>query len=299
MHKAVTTDQLVAAANAVTLTFCGVPPDPVPLDRISAPRPHLIDQVVSRYERYGFAIIELARDDVSAEALISIADALDMGQPFLPPLYSRTGASGPVVTRISAALNHGTPDADHPSFGRTSGQNLHCDGTLQPIGFIKASMLLCESPAADGGDTTLFNASAAYAKLVREDLPAAIALASPGVLVRRANINGSDDANIGPAFTVHDEQLVCGYSETETDSWALPDSVAEQELQRGVEYLRRVSGGSSEFYLERTLGAGQVILLDNTRISHGRTPYQDSPSQRRCLYRSLHLAHPRSALTGT
>lgn len=285
-------DELFEAARAVTLTFEGIPEAPAcvssPAD-LARESPRIVD----RFARHGFAILQLEAAAVGPDTLVTLGDELGLGAPFVPPLYRIGRADSPSVTRISAALNLGTDHADHPSFGRTVGQRLHVDGTLQEIGFVKTSMLLCEAPAAEGGDTILFNASAAFAQLVAEDPEAAAALATPGVLVRQANVNGCSDVNVGPAFTVDDGRLVCGYSVTETDSWAVPDGVSETDLRRGVEFMLRASSPGSPHHLQLRLGAGQAILLDNRRISHGRTDYRDSDTQCRCLYRSLHLEAPR------
>ena len=67
------------------------------------------------------------------------------------------------------------------------------------------------------------------------------------------------------------------------------------DLQRGVDFLRAAALPGSRHFAQLKLEAGQAIVLDNSRISHGRTAYQDSNAQRRCLYRSLHLQHPRGS----
>jgi hypothetical protein len=216
-----------------------------------------------------------------------------MGVPFIPPLYTLGGRVASPVSRISAAANSATADAAHPSFGRTVGQALHTDGTLQDIGEIKSSVLACKSPAAEGGTTMLFNASAAYRELLKVDAEAALVLATTGCLIRRANINGSIESNDGPAFGVNTEgELITRYSVTETDTWNVPEGVDPTSLWRGVEFLdQRARLGSPE-YVELDMLADQIILFGNCRISHGRHAYRDSPERQRCLYRSLHLKHP-------
>ena len=59
-----------------------------------------------------------------------------------------------------------------------TGQRMHTDGTLQDIGEVKASVLVCEAAAAEGGATMLFNTSAAFAELIMTDPAAAVALAT-------------------------------------------------------------------------------------------------------------------------
>ncbi|MGH9277953.1 MAG: TauD/TfdA family dioxygenase [Acidimicrobiales bacterium] len=291
MHNAVSFDQVMAAAAAVSTTFENFPADPVSATNAGTISASARAEVVDRYERHGFAVIQLDPHRVTAETLLALAESFDLGAPFVPPLYATNGKPVATVARISAAAAD-VATARHPSFERTVGLALHCDGTLQEIGFVKVSVLLCEAPAAQGGETILFNASAAYAQLAAVDAPAAAALATPGALIRQANINGCRDVNAGPAFTVQEHQLVCGYSVTATDRWSVPVSVAEADLYRGVGFLLHASLPGSPHFAELALEAGQAIVFDNTRISHGRTSYCDNPSRPRCLYRSLHLRHP-------
>ncbi len=290
MRERVAIDQVLIAAKAVRTTFGEVPRDPVHVHRESALSADEAFQIAHRYSRHGFVVVQLGSELAAPDALAALGASLSLGEAFTPPLYTSGKYIGGAVSRISAAP---TGDATaHPSFEGNGGLELHCDGTLQDIGYVKVSMLLCESPGAEGGETTLFNASAAYAELAARDTRAAAALATPGVLTRQANINGSTDVNIGPAFSSEDGELVSGYSVTLTDRWRVPLDVEEADVQRGVEFLRCASRPGSRYFLQLALRARQVIVLDNTRVSHGRTPYRDSAQQQRCLYRSLHLRHP-------
>lgn len=288
MPTTIAIDELLAAAQAVDITLEGFPSEPIDVQGTLSPvrlRP-----VIERYARHGFAIMQLDPERASPDALTALANGLGLGEPFAPPLYGRTESA---VSRIAAATaSKNDDDSFHPAFEGTGGLDLHCDGTLQEIGYVKSSMLLCQLPAAEGGHTTLFNAAAAYAQLVSVDRDAAVALATPGAIVRQANLNGSDEMNVGPAFTVQAGRLVCGYSVSSTDRWGLPYGIAEGDLQRGVGFLMHASLPGSQHFAQLTLGAGQAILFDNTRLSHGRTPYYDPPGGGRCLYRSLHLRHP-------
>jgi alpha-ketoglutarate-dependent taurine dioxygenase len=255
-----------------------------------------VREVVHRYQRHGFAIVQLPRGTTGEHSLAPIAEALRLGDPFVPPLYRLNGNTPPVVSRISAGLNVSTPDATHPSFGRTSGQRLHTDGTLQDIGEIRTTLLLCQSVSRTGGDTRLFNATAAYAGLLATDLPAALALATPGCLVRRATVNGSDDFNAGPAFAVVDDQLVTRYSLTGTDRWEVPDGISADDLWRGTAYLEKCAEDPT-LYRELRMAPAQVLVLANARLAHGRTAYTDDPRQPRCMFRTLHEREPSPELT--
>ena len=294
MPPGVPMEELLAAARSARTTFQLVPAEPVAMADAGAVTAVEAQRVADRYARHGFAILALPAGPLTEDSVAALAGSLGLGEPFVPPLYLLAGAA-PAVSRISAGSTAGTTDADHPSFGRTVGQELHCDGTLQDIGYVKASLLVCASPATEGGDTILFNASAAFARLARSDPAALAALATPGSLIRQANINGSTELNAGPAVTVQDGRLVCRYCVTGTDRWAVPAGVAAADLWRGVDFLREASRPGSPDFLQLRLDAGQAIVFDNTRISHGRTAYRDSGGNHRALYRSLHLAHPSDA----
>ncbi|MEJ3746442.1 TauD/TfdA family dioxygenase [Actinomycetes bacterium KLBMP 9797] len=293
MSKTPTADRLLAATRSVMLTFDGIPGDPVNVGDPARVSPAHAREIVRRYVRHGFAVCRLDADGATSTGILAFARSLCLGRPFLPPLYTKGGATAPQVSRISATHNTGTADADHPSFGTTAGQALHADGTLQDIGFIRSTLLLCAQPAAEGGDTILFNALGAFAELAETDLAAASALTVPGTLVRTANINGCTDSNAGPAFAVQDGKLIGRYSVTATDSWQAPDGVAAAHLHRGVGFLATASRPGSRYFTRLRLDGGDVILFDNTRLSHGRTPYRDAASRRRLMFRSLHLRHPR------
>lgn len=292
MPTGITLRTLLAAAEKVTTTFDSIPSRPVVVNDVTDIDHETAAEIVLRYQRNGFGVLELAADERTPKSLEAIASSLHLGDPFIPPLYLM-GANAPQpISRISAAHNATTSDANHPSFGRTVGQNFHSDGTLQEIGFVRTAILLCECAAAEGGDAILFNTSSAYSELIASDPAAAAALATPGTLVRRANINGCTDENRGPVVSVKDGDLVCRYCVTDTDSFAVPVGVDEGDLRSGIDFLADASRPGSKHRAQLKLAPGQAIIFDNRRISHGRTAYVDSDQQRRCVFRGLYLRDP-------
>lgn len=292
MRTDVSERELVAAAERVATTFETIPARPVVLGDVTSLGPDDETEIRRRYRDQGFCIVELADVAATPETLSDLGVAMRLGEPFIAPLYRLGSAKPDPVARISAGGNAGTALAVHPSFGRTVGQNLHTDGTLQEIGYLKAAILLCQQPALEGGETMLFNTTAAFAELMALDPDAGVTLTTPGTLVRKANINGSTDENRGPVVAVIDGELVGRYSTTATDSVAVPDGVDEEALRRGMEFLAEAARPGGRHYVELTLSAGQAIVFDNTRISHGRMAYLDAPDQPRCIYRMLFLRHP-------
>jgi alpha-ketoglutarate-dependent taurine dioxygenase len=291
MHEVAVISTVLEVAKSNTGGFdhrCGTP---ILCSRHEEHREEAARSIIERFTSSAFAVIEFDVDMAGPTALNYLAELLDLGELFVPPLYKSGDVIAAPFSRISAgSRTYGS----HPAFESNSGLDMHCDGTLQEIGLVKTSLLVCETPAAEGGATTLFNAAAAYGELARADGPAASALANPSVLVRRANINGCDDANIGPGFTLKEGKLVCGYSVSTTDTWQAPPNLDPDDLERGLDFLRRASAPDSPWYTEVNLRRGQALVLDNTTLSHGRRPYRDSPTLQRCLYRGLYLTHPNS-----
>jgi len=294
MQAKVNVDLLLEASKSHLISFNDLPSFPVVVDEILSSSRESIDEIIERYTHYGFAIIHIVSEVPSAETVISLGKLFDLGEPFIPPLYTKGGYKAPPIAKVSTQGCSVT----HPTFQREVGVKFHCDGTLQEIGFVKTSVLLCEMPGAKGGDSILFNATAAYAELLKTDLNAAIAMATHGSLVRQANMNGCSDKNVGPVFSVADGKLICAYSVTETDKFVATSDINAADLSRGVKYMRKASQPGSPYYCQVRLEANQAIIFSNAKLSHGRTPYHNSVGSRRCLYRGLFLNYPKAVMGG-
>ncbi|GAA0732783.1 TauD/TfdA family dioxygenase [Dactylosporangium roseum] len=287
-------DDLRHAVDADAVSFDSIPPDPVAIPDAGHIPDAAVADLVARYRSNGFARLRFVDGPWTEQAVESLASALDLGEPFIPPLYKRGGYTSPAVSHISAPARTDTSEPSHPHFQTTVGQDLHCDGTLQDIGVVKSAILLCQSHGVDGGTSTVFNSYAAFAELLAADPEAALALTRRGVLVRRATFNGSTEINESPVFTVLDGRLVCRYCVDATDSWAVPDGSDPEPIGRGLDFLDKARQEGSPYIRRFDLAPGEAIVMDNTRISHARDAYRDGPDQRRSMFRSLHLRHPSS-----
>lgn len=273
------------AAKSNLLSFDNIPTSPVILnDNFSSESQNLI---VERYNKHGFSIVQLNSYPPEPETILELGKLFDLGEPFVPPLYTKGGYKGDAISKITTQMC-----SDHPTFQSNEGVKLHCDGTLQKIGYVKTTVMLCKSPGAEGGESTLFNATGAYAELIEADYEAAIAMATPGSLVRQANMNGCSDKNIGPVFSVENGQLICNYSVTKTDKFVATPEINSQDLKRGVDFMKKSAKPGSPYFYEVRLESNQAILCANTKIAHGRNPYRNSEKERRCLFRGLFLKNP-------
>lgn len=282
-------DKFIEAAKAEPITFESLPEAPVYLHDASSIDNQSASKIIERYTRHGFVVAELLSDAPTPETLLKLGESLGLCDPFVPPLYTQGEYRSEVVSQISRKIDS---QSSHPTFETSSGLEFHCDGTLQKIGYVKTSILLCKSPGFEGGETTLFNALGAFTALIDKDPEAAMTLIGSGVLVRQANINGCSDINKRPAFTIQEGKLVCAYSVAKTDSLVAEDGIDPLAFRRAKDFLHEASQPGSPYFMKFLLQERQAIILFNCRICHGRTPYRDCDGNRRCLYRSLYLSQP-------
>lgn len=244
-----------------------------------------------QYNRAGFVVYEHIEEEPSAESVERLAMALDLGAAFVPPMYKGTGASATYtasgINCISAQLNSAT-QTNHPAFQATNGQALHSDGTLQPIGYVKTSLLLCATPAAEGGESTIFNAVAAFHALSHEN-PAAAQVLMTDCLRRTQNYGGRNDTHLGPAFTIRGGELLSRYSITSTDSWTIETEDQRTLIDEACRFMDELARPGTGFWLQFQLNSRQGLIMANDKVAHGRRAYRDAPHSIRKMFRGLYL----------
>lgn len=243
-----------------------------------------LEAIKEQYSTYGYCVIKLSHHIIRRETILSLAELLNLGPPFLPPLYVNDHHSNQNITRISYSYNQ-----DHPSFHKCTDIPLHTDGTLQKIGMIKTSIIACSQQGSSGGENTIFHATEAFANLILKNFEAASTLLLPGTLIRKANINNSHEQNILPVFSIQDDELFSAYSITKTDSFQPNAFSNPKKFFAALKYLRIASCVGSSYYREIRLQEGYVLLLANHKLSHGRKKFLNSQNHERLIYRALFL----------
>jgi hypothetical protein len=270
-----------------SVTSFSRPPQTVTADRWDMPNADAAEAVITRYSEIGFAVVQGPLDPGPAD-LLAFTERLNLGQPFTPPIYdgsSHTGSDG-----ISALTVAGDAAGAHP-FQSRDGQGLHCDGTVQHLGQIPTTVMICVRAAPAGGATILFDALAAFAELSSHDPHAAEQLTHARALVRTSDL-ADQPSTAGPAFGWHGGRLVTRYSLRSTDTYHPRQPDEQPALDRALRFLEQAAAPGSPYRCEFTLGAGQALVLANDRLCHGRTAYQDGPGSARLLLRALFTRRP-------
>jgi len=233
-----------------------------------------IQEARNHLTELGFSIIQgITPTDVARE--------LNIGLPVIPSYYKNENTitlEGDGFLDISAKQN-----AEHRGFNSGEAQELHVDGTLYKMGGIKTTLLVCIEPAVTGGESIVFQACCAYETLSRN---LQIALQDIRAL-ERASVSLSTPEIVSDAvFTEsHTYGLQTRFSIDNTSTWRF-DLVPN--LDEAYEKLMLLTTVGSPLFFEFKLNAGEILVLANDKVSHGRRAFVGNRRMLRGIYTSSH-----------
>jgi alpha-ketoglutarate-dependent taurine dioxygenase len=233
-----------------------------------------------------FAVVNLGAGSKGqlAERLVDFALCMCFGKPAILDLY----ASG---VGASHSTTHGLNDvggpsiaAGHPAFSEDTGLDLHTDGTLEPLGAVRTSILVCVQPAMSGGETILVRTAAVLERADEREVAHLEPLFDPRALRRHATIGGAGEFTDGPVFGRERGKVVGRYSVSPRDEWRF-DQVPG--LRRARDTIDALLDAAPWARFEVRLACGEALILNNTRVSHGRREFQSFDGAPRHLLRGL------------
>ncbi|WP_135365021.1 TauD/TfdA family dioxygenase [Halosimplex halophilum] len=229
-------------------------------------------------------LVRLQFEDLSQpfELLEQVARGFGFDSAFVPPQYSDSDGLHNDFG-INEISHDGGSESDHEGFLSNEEQSVHVDGTLEPIGSVPTTIMLCQSQAQSGGESRVFNSVGAFTQLVEEHPELANALCSTKTLTR-SDVDRSGNSKTGPVFDINESGLVTRFSLDNTSEWNL-DEV--EHLQEALDWMENRLSLDSDFYTEFRLAPGDMLIVANHKISHGRNGYKDTEGNRRQLYRAL------------
>ena len=163
----------------------------------------------------------------------------------------------------------------------------HTDGYYNSsASFIRAFVLHCVSPAADGGENSLMDHEIVYL-LMRDANPEYIrALMAPDAMTIPANTESGEEvraASIGPVFSVDAAGNLHMRYTARTRSIVWKQDPATQEA---VRFLEALLAGESPYMFRHRLAPGQGLICNN--VLHNRTAFTDDVDKgiTRLVYRA-------------
>ncbi len=236
---------------------------------------------------YGFCLIKPNIFEGNPENLRAIFHAFELGEPVIPDHYGNENPYFflPGINKISA-IEFSTHS--HQGFTSRLAQAVHVDGTLQKIGKIKTSIIACARPAIIGGESILFNSTAAFLTILNLKKNCALALLDDCALTRISIETG--ESYTGPVFAFVDDEIVTRFSMDNTCRWNVDNVPFLEEAKMTLEGMLF----NQQFSITHKLKENEILILLNSKISHGRNEFVDSPGIQRLFYRALFECNPLS-----
>lgn len=166
----------------------------------------------------------------------------------------------------------------------------HTDGYYNPPArAVRAVVLHCVRPAAEGGSSRLLDHEIAWAELNRRDPTLAVALARPDAMSIPANTEPGREVRApqdGPVFAWPGGKLHMRYtSRPRNIVWN-----ADPQVQAALRALREFLDAGSPCHFHHRLKAGEGILCNN--VLHAREAFRDAPGQPGRLYLRARFLDP-------
>jgi hypothetical protein len=160
----------------------------------------------------------------------------------------------------------------------------HTDGYYNPpASRIRAFVLHCVRPAAEGGENRLLDPEIAWLLLHDENPEYVQALSAPDAMTVPANEEdpaAQRGAQAGPVFSFEDGALHMRYTaRTRSIVWR-----ADAATQEAVQRLREILDSDSPYVFRLKLSGGQGLVCNN--VLHDRSEFTDAPGAGRLVYRA-------------
>lgn len=245
--------------------------------------------LLDRCRRANMAIYALGSPGAASKQAIR-ALGLQLG---LERLDSNLCADEDSIT--SLRVMPGGPHAGYIPYSNRA-LNWHTDGYYNPPGQqIRAILMHCVSPAAEGGENALLDHEMVYLQMRDHDPELVAALMAPDVMTIPANSEGGEEIRgeqSGPVFSIDPDggDLHMRYTARRRNIRWKDDA----PTRAAVAYLERLlSGRGAPIFIHR-LAPGQGVLCNN--VLHNRTAFREAPGRERLHYRARY--YDRIAGTG-
>jgi alpha-ketoglutarate-dependent taurine dioxygenase len=163
----------------------------------------------------------------------------------------------------------------------------HTDGYYNPSARqVRAWMLFCVRPAAEGGENRLLDHEIAYIRLRDRDPALIEAMMAPDACRIPANVKDGAElrpSSVGPVFSIRHGRLHMRYTDrTRSIEWRR-DAV----LDAAREALRLLFSKGDDYMFRHKLQPGEGLISNN--VLHDRAPFTDVADAPRLLYRARYF----------
>lgn len=236
--------------------------------------------------RYGFSVLNgLDRVCNSLEDYEKIACMI--GDLMGTPVSQNKNGDKLVLVRDEGMSTINPSHRGHKTSDELGFHNDRCDIIL----------LLCAHQSTEGGESSLVSAKYVHDH-IQENAPEHLNTLYGNFPNHRRNEQrpGEKEWCLMPVFANVEQRFVCRFVKRFiTDSQKLADAPRiTPEQQAALDYMEKVINNPS-IYLKFKLRKGQILVVNNHTILHGRSSYVDTGEHKRTLIR-VWLSHPESRM---
>lgn len=253
-----------------------------------------LTDIKSTFYRQGFVLIDTSSIE-DKDKITPVANALNLGEA-ATTYYNKTYFDYKLTTdnmAVIGALPHRKGKIDHEGFESNNAQGLHVDGTIEPLGSIQTSLLYCKQPAKIGGESIVFNLMGAISELAKTDISLIQPLFDPNAFKRASTYEGINESHTGPVLGYHPEtqRLIARFAINITCQWEAGFKKVPG-LEKSIKQLFNMAKAGTPYSAKFQLQSGTLMVMDNTRICHGRAAYSDCERQPRTMIRGIYSQLP-------
>lgn len=213
-----------------------------------------INQLIYYFNRYGFCIIDCKPMQNMVEDFLLLTEIFG-GTTYHNRADERGIVSVSLIEGFSEYL--GTSNKPHP---------LHTDGPFEKTP-PKAMALQCEIPDPVGGFSLLVSCRAIYRYLLRQDYKGLQMLFNPSVF----SVQRDNQFERGPIFEIKNDYIQMRFRTNDGKANICIPLEAEYIFNLIKEFVE-----NPQNQLSFKLKEGQILVVDNTSILHGRTEFSSN-----------------------
>ena len=248
-----------------------------------------IEQILEKYKKNGFVIID-TKDLNIENKILYLAEKFNLGNISNTKQNMQYYSEKILDNGLNIITNAEEYKSknEHEAFQSCNYQGLHVDGTFQPIGTIKTVFLECINPAKEGGESIVCQTKNIIIHL--KNIGYNISPLLDKNAFRRVSRYKDNDSEYTDCVLKYDEEIndyIIRYSQDSSADW-ITGFEKVKGLENIINKIFELSKESSDFYYTFKLEKGDILLLNNEHVTHGRKSFIDEENNLRKMIRGCY-----------
>lgn len=248
-----------------------------------------IEYILKKYKENGFVIID-TKDLNIENKILYLAEKFNLGtisntKQNIQYYSEKILDNG--LNVITSAEEYKSKN-EHEAFQSCNYQGLHVDGTFQPIGTIKTVFLECVNPAKEGGESIVCQTKNIIIHLKNKGYD--INPLFDKNAFRRVSRYKDNDSEYTDCVLKYEEEIndyIIRYSQDSSADW-ISGFKKVKGLENIINKIFELSTEESNFYYTFKLEKGDILLLNNEQVTHGRKSFVDEKNNLRKMIRGCY-----------